>query len=151
MPFVTACTFCPQRLTVPNQAMGACVRCPKCGNHFTVAPMEVEQCHDTSLDDSSPAFGVYAGRAALPRIRHLQRIRVSCNGFGQKGANARQSLRDSAIVSTCCNAFELVATDSLEKGRMRGKAPIRRCAISPLWTVAFIPCPRPSPHKSWGC
>lgn len=41
MPFVTACTFCPYRATVPDRATGACVRCPKCGNCFTVAPLEL--------------------------------------------------------------------------------------------------------------
>jgi hypothetical protein len=40
MPFVAACSFCPYKLTVPDQAMGAPLRCPQCGNYFTVAPSE---------------------------------------------------------------------------------------------------------------
>ncbi len=40
MPFVAGCSFCPYTLTVPDRAMGACVRCPKCGNYFTVAPSD---------------------------------------------------------------------------------------------------------------
>ncbi len=42
MPFVAGCSFCPYTLTVPDRAMGACVRCPKCGNYFTVAPSDTK-------------------------------------------------------------------------------------------------------------
>lgn len=41
MPFVTACSFCPNKLSVPDQSLGASLRCPKCGNYFTVAPAEL--------------------------------------------------------------------------------------------------------------
>lgn len=41
MPFVTACSFCPNKLKVPDQSLGASLRCPKCGNYFTVAPAEL--------------------------------------------------------------------------------------------------------------
>lgn len=40
MPFVTACSFCSQSLKVPDQALGASLRCPKCGDYFTVARSE---------------------------------------------------------------------------------------------------------------
>src|SRR5262249_39957384 len=38
--FLTACSFCPNKLKVPDQAVGACLRCPKCGDYFTVVPAE---------------------------------------------------------------------------------------------------------------
>jgi hypothetical protein len=41
MPFITACSFCPNKLKVPDQSLGASLRCPKCGNYFTVAPAEL--------------------------------------------------------------------------------------------------------------
>src|SRR5215471_18477725 len=43
MPFLAACSFCPNKLKVPDQAVGACLRCPKCGNYFTVAPAEAAE------------------------------------------------------------------------------------------------------------
>lgn len=39
MPFIAACSYCPHKLQVPDQAVGACICCPKCGNYFTVAPL----------------------------------------------------------------------------------------------------------------
>jgi hypothetical protein len=41
MPFVTVCSFCPHQLKVPDAALGASLRCPACGNYFTVAPAEL--------------------------------------------------------------------------------------------------------------
>lgn len=54
MPFVTACTFCPYRATVLDRAVGACVRCPKCGNCFTVAPMELVPAKEPKRPTASP-------------------------------------------------------------------------------------------------
>src|SRR6185437_4444365 len=42
MPFVTACSFCPNKIKVPDQSLGASLRCPTCGNYFTVAPAPPE-------------------------------------------------------------------------------------------------------------
>src|SRR5262249_34224215 len=40
MPFLAACPFCPTKIRLPEQALGASIRCPKCSNHFTAAPEE---------------------------------------------------------------------------------------------------------------
>lgn len=40
MPFDAECTFCHFTLQgVPNDRRGCSVRCPRCGDHFTLAPM----------------------------------------------------------------------------------------------------------------
>jgi hypothetical protein len=54
MPFTAGCSFCPYTLTVPDRAMGACVRCPKCGNYFTVAPTHSTPAAKTNHGTAQP-------------------------------------------------------------------------------------------------
>jgi hypothetical protein len=39
MPFLTECMFCHHQTQVPDHALGASGRCPKCANYFTVVPV----------------------------------------------------------------------------------------------------------------
>jgi hypothetical protein len=38
MPFLAQCVFCNHQVQVPDAALGASGRCPKCSNFFTLAP-----------------------------------------------------------------------------------------------------------------
>lgn len=40
MSFKARCEFCQLELQAPDHALGMSVRCPRCENHFTVAPLE---------------------------------------------------------------------------------------------------------------
>jgi hypothetical protein len=40
MPFLGACPFCPTKMKLPDHALGASIRCPKCGNYFTAVPQD---------------------------------------------------------------------------------------------------------------
>lgn len=62
MPFITACPFCPNKLKVPDQSLGASLRCPKCGNYFTVAPSELAARNPVR----PPSAGGHAAAPASP-------------------------------------------------------------------------------------
>jgi hypothetical protein len=38
MPFLAQCVFCNHQVQVPDEALGASGRCPKCGSFYTLAP-----------------------------------------------------------------------------------------------------------------
>src|SRR5262245_28407642 len=40
MPFLAQCCFCNHQVEAPDRALGASGKCPKCGEHFTVVPVE---------------------------------------------------------------------------------------------------------------
>jgi hypothetical protein len=40
MPFIAECPFCQGKLRAPDSAVGRSLSCPKCGEPFTLAPME---------------------------------------------------------------------------------------------------------------
>src|SRR5437762_257182 len=40
MSFVAQCVFCKHKVKAPDEALGASVRCKKCDNSFTLAPIE---------------------------------------------------------------------------------------------------------------
>src|SRR5207302_8144162 len=40
MSFVAQCIFCKHKVKAPDEALGASVRCKKCDNSFTLAPIE---------------------------------------------------------------------------------------------------------------
>lgn len=60
MPFEAACPFCPTRINrVPDEALGASLRCPQCGNYFTLAPAD-----DLNLQPAGKTFRRPTARAA---------------------------------------------------------------------------------------
>src|SRR5438874_7900053 len=42
MPFLAQCPFCGQKARVPDHAVGASFRCPKCTDFYTLAPVARE-------------------------------------------------------------------------------------------------------------
>src|SRR5438105_1226243 len=40
MPFVAECILCKHRVRVPDHALGASGRCPRCASYFTLAPAD---------------------------------------------------------------------------------------------------------------
>src|SRR5262249_16992271 len=38
--FLARCGYCPNKVRLPERAVGASVLCPKCGNYFTAVPEE---------------------------------------------------------------------------------------------------------------
>ncbi len=66
MPFVTACSFCPNRIKVPDQSLGASLRCPKCGNYFTVAPAPPEPVKKLHRPPVAPSHQAAPAKAPPP-------------------------------------------------------------------------------------
>lgn len=40
MPFIAECQFCHAKMRVPDESAGKSISCPRCGDWFTLAPME---------------------------------------------------------------------------------------------------------------
>lgn len=43
MPFRARCMFCKHGVRVPDNAVGASVKCPKCASFFTIVPVEDDE------------------------------------------------------------------------------------------------------------
>jgi hypothetical protein len=70
MPFLTACPFCPARMKVPDQWLGASLCCPKCGSNFTAAPVEPAPARGSVR----PPAGSAPPRAAPQRVAAAQAL-----------------------------------------------------------------------------
>src|SRR5262249_54877147 len=40
MPFIARCPFCSTQVNAPDKAVGYSIPCPRCGSHFTLAPIQ---------------------------------------------------------------------------------------------------------------
>src|SRR2546421_7471263 len=66
MSFVAQCVFCKHKVKAPDEALGASVRCKKCDNSFTLAPIEEappEQVLTRFRRHAAEAAGATAGAA----------------------------------------------------------------------------------------
>jgi hypothetical protein len=63
MPFLAACPFCPNKVKVPDHLLGASLRCPRCGDYFTVAPEDLVP--TKTAQDSVPVQARPATKPAL--------------------------------------------------------------------------------------
>jgi hypothetical protein len=68
MPFVTACSFCPNKIKVPDQSLGASLRCSKCGNYFTVAPAPPEPIKNPRRPAAVPSHKTAPAEAPPPPV-----------------------------------------------------------------------------------
>jgi hypothetical protein len=66
MPFVVECPFCNHRAQVPDRALGASGRCPKCSSHFTLAHASDQRLPEGVAPPTSDA-GREADAAPVPR------------------------------------------------------------------------------------
>jgi hypothetical protein len=52
VPFLTRCPYCPQRVRVPDRALAASLKCPRCQSWYTVVPDEAPEPAAPPPDDS---------------------------------------------------------------------------------------------------
>src|SRR5438105_379954 len=84
MSFIAQCIFCKHKVKVPDEALGASVRCKKCDNSFTLAPIEEAPSEQVltrfrrhapaaacgATDVASPGTGLLTDQASAPLPSH---------------------------------------------------------------------------------
>jgi hypothetical protein len=63
MPFVAECQFCHAKMRVPDDSAGRSISCPRCGDWFTLAPMEKQP--EAPPPDLRPTAAASAAAAAV--------------------------------------------------------------------------------------
>jgi hypothetical protein len=63
MPFVAECQFCHAKMRVPDDSAGKSISCPRCGDWFTLAPMEKQP--EAPPPDLRPTAAASAAAAAV--------------------------------------------------------------------------------------